>query len=115
MLVYTSEQKAWMVSIKRSPPPWRASAKIAQSRLAALLVFMAAIASAVSSRLGRSEQVGRSLLAGGGISDKLSHCYLSKVNCNCQRHPKCLVTSFQHHVMHEKLVFICKGSTKNAG
>ena len=56
MLVYTSEQKAWMVAIKRSSPPWRASAKIAQSRPAALLVFMAATASAVSSRLGGSEK-----------------------------------------------------------
>ena len=48
MLVYTSEQKAWMVSIICSPPPWNASAVIAQSRPAALLVFIAAIASAVS-------------------------------------------------------------------
>ena len=69
MLVYTSEQKAWMVSIIWSPPPWRASAVIAQSRPAALLVFIAAIASAVSSRVGGSVQMGRSLLAGRGSSD----------------------------------------------
>ena len=114
MLVYTSEQKAWMVSIIRSPSPWRASANIAQSRPAALLVFMASIASAVSSRVGGSEQMGRSLLAKGGSSDKVSHCYLSKVDCNCQRYPEYLVTSLQHHVIHEMLVFICKDSTKNA-
>ena len=78
MLVYTSEQKAWMVSIIWSPPPWRASAVIAQSRPAALLVFIAAIASAVSSRVGGSVQMGRSLLARGGSSDGVKPLSLFK-------------------------------------
>ena len=52
MLVYTSEQKVGMVSIIWSPPPWRASAVIAQSRPAALLLFIAAIESL---RVNKSE------------------------------------------------------------
>ena len=78
MLVYTFEQKAWMVSIIWSPPPWRASAVIAQSRPAALLVFIAAIASAVSSRVGGSVQMGRSLLAGRGSPDGVKPLSLFK-------------------------------------
>ena len=35
--------------------------------------------------------------------------------CNFQRHQKNLVTSLQHHVIHDKLAFIYKDSTNNAG
>ena len=35
--------------------------------------------------------------------------------CNCQRHQNYLVTSLQHHVIHEKLTFIYKDSINNAG
>ena len=78
MLVYTSEQKAWVVLMIRTPPPWRASAVISQSRPTALLIFMAAIASAVSSRVNGSVQMGRSLLAGGGRCDEVKPLSLSK-------------------------------------
>ena len=63
---YTSAQKQWITSAIASPPPWRASAVIAQSIPATLLVFIWRMASNVSSGVGGCIWIGKSWAAGCG-------------------------------------------------
>ena len=57
-------------------------------------------------------------LGHGSVTRETSMLRRQEVNfqrCNCPRHQNYLVTSLQHHVIHDKLKFIYKDSTNNAG
>ena len=66
---YTSAQKQWIASAFASLPSCRASAVIAQSSRAALLVFIWRMASNVSSSVGGGLWIGKSWADGCGRSD----------------------------------------------
>ena len=70
-LVYTSAQnpKPWTVSTIASPPFWRATAVIARSSSAALLLFIWHMAESVSSRVGGLDRIVRSWAAGKGTAN----------------------------------------------